>query len=167
MGNVSLRRLGYGELRPVLDVFEGLSDPSRALRFPGAKPRLRDSELQQLVDVGCCGREAVAAVEVGSQRAIGLGRFVREDDDPSTAEVAFEVVDAWQRRGIGRLLIRELVPLALAAGIDRFRARVLPGNEAALSILRGAGRVVQAALVDGAYELVVELPRPEFLRGAA
>lgn len=167
VSTIALRRLRAGERGPVIDVFDGLSDRSRLLRFHGSKPLLRDHEVERLVDVGCCGREAVAAVEIASQRAIGIARFVRDEADATSAEVAFEVVDEWQRRGVGRLLLRELVPLALAAGIDRFHARVVPGNDAALALLRRAGRVLAATFVDDAYELVVELTAGELLRPAA
>ena len=41
----------------MLEVFDGLSDRSRRLRFLGAKPRLPERDLDVLVDVGGCGRE--------------------------------------------------------------------------------------------------------------
>jgi RimJ/RimL family protein N-acetyltransferase len=166
MRDIALTRLRHGERRPVLEVFDGLSDRSRSLRFHGAKPRLRAEEVERLADVGCCGREAVAAVERGSRRAIGIARFVRDEEDSRSAEVAFEVVDDWQGRGIGRLLMRELVPLAHAAGIDRFRARVLPGNDAAVAIMRRAGRIVATAFDGDAYDLVVEVSQEDLSRAA-
>ena len=75
----------------------------------------------------------------------------------AVAEVAFEVVDACQSNGVGRRLIAELVTLARLEGIERFRASVVVGNEAALALLSRAGRVADSAYVDGAYQLVVEL----------
>jgi RimJ/RimL family protein N-acetyltransferase len=164
--DIALERLRHGQQRPLLEVFDGLSERSRSLRFHGSKPRLHAHELEQLADVGCCGREAVAAVERESRRAIGIARFVRDEDDPRSAEVAFEVVDDWQGRGIGRLLMQELVPLAHAAGIERFRARVLPGNDAAVAILRRAGRIVSAVFDEDAYELVVETRQHDLSRAA-
>src|SRR5215218_560410 len=98
MSAVALRRLRPGERAPVLAVFAGLSERSRRLRFLGAKPRLPERDVQALVDVGCCGREAVVAVEQDGGRPIGIARFVRDGDAPE-AEVAFEVVDAWQGHG--------------------------------------------------------------------
>lgn len=140
----------------MLDVFRGLSERSRRLRFHGPKPRLREPELEQLVDVGCCGREAVAAVEIATARTIGIARFVR-DASGSEAEVAFEVVDEWQGRGVARALLAELVQLALGEGIERFRATVIAGNDAALAVVRGAGKVVSSSFEAGAYEIVVAL----------
>ena len=57
---------------PVLEVFAGLSERSRRLRFLGAKPRLLESDLVHLVDVGRCGREAVAAVDQETGLTVGI-----------------------------------------------------------------------------------------------
>jgi GNAT superfamily N-acetyltransferase len=141
----------------VLDVFAGLSERSRRLRFHGPKPRLPEAELDELVDVGRCGREAVAAVDLVSGRVVGIARFVRDPADPRSAEVAFEVVDECQRAGVGRRLLKGLRALARREGIERFTASVAHGNEPALALLRGTGRIVGSSFVDGAYEVVVEL----------
>jgi ribosomal protein S18 acetylase RimI-like enzyme len=153
---IHLHRLEYGDRRSVLEVFRALSDVSRRLRFLGPKPALADDELARLVDVGCCGREAVAAVESATGRTVGIGRFVREGDSPD-AEIAFAVADDWQGRGVGTVLLDELKELARHAGIERFRATVSASNDAALALVRRAGSVVSARLEDGAYELMVEL----------
>jgi RimJ/RimL family protein N-acetyltransferase len=149
--------LHFGDRAAVQEVFEGLSERSRRLRYHGAKPRLREAEVDELVDVGCCGREAVAAIDLVSGKVVGMARFVRDERDPRVAEVAFEVVDACQSNGVGRRLIAELTTLARLEGIERFRASVLVGNEAALALLGRAGRVTESAYVDGAYEIVVDL----------
>jgi GNAT superfamily N-acetyltransferase len=156
-GLVAVGRLQYGDRAAVHEVFEGLSEESRRLRYHGAKPRLREGEVDQLIDVGCCGREAVAAIDLVSGKVVGMARFVRDERDPRVAEVAFEVVDECQSNGIGRRLIAELATLARLEGIERFRASVLVGNEPALALLGGAGRVSASEYADGAYELVVEL----------
>jgi len=149
--------LQYGDRAAVQEVFEGLSEESRRLRYHGSKPRLQEAEVDQLIDVGCCGREAVAAIDLVSGKVVGMARFVRDVRDPRVAEVAFEVVDACQSNGIGRRLIAELATLARLEGIECFRASVLVGNEAALALLGRAGRVASSEYVDGAYEIVVDL----------
>jgi RimJ/RimL family protein N-acetyltransferase len=149
--------LQYGDRAAVHEVFEGLSEESRRLRYHGVKPRLPEADVDQLIDVGCCGREAVAAIDLVSGKVVGTARFVRDERDPRVAEVAFEVVDACQAQGIGRKLIAELATLARLEGIERFRASVLAGNEPAIALLGRAGRVSQSTYVDGAYEIVVEL----------
>jgi CRP-like cAMP-binding protein len=55
-------------------------------------------------------------------------RFVRDEADPSVAEVAFIVGDDYQRRGIGTFLMDALAVAARSDGVQRFTARVLSDN---------------------------------------
>lgn len=76
----------------------------------------------------------VAEIEKGAGPAIiGGGRYVVTD--PGEAEVAFVVVDAYQRQGIGTLLTRHLIELARAAGLKQLTADVLPENAAMRKVL--------------------------------
>jgi RimJ/RimL family protein N-acetyltransferase len=156
-GLVSVGRLRPGDRAAVVEVFEGLSERSRRLRFHGPKPRLPETEVEALADVGRSGREAVGAIDLVTGEVVGIARFVRDDDDPRAAEVAFEVVDPCQGAGVGSRLLRELASLARHDGIERFTAYVVAGNEGALALLRRVGRVARASYADGAHELVVEL----------
>jgi len=151
-----LRPLRSGERRPVLEVFEGLSERSRRLRFLGSKPRLLERDLAHLADVGCCGREAVAATDRETGRTVGIARFVRDTDAPE-AEIAFEVVDDWQGRGLGRALLRALSALAREEGILRFRALIAFGNAPAFALVRGLGDELARRYEDGDVEVVVRL----------
>ena len=81
-GLVSVGRLQFGDRAAVHEVFEGMSEESRRLRYHGSKPRLPETEVDQLVDVGCCGREAVAAIDLVSGKVVGMARFVRDERDP-------------------------------------------------------------------------------------
>lgn len=156
MDSVVLRPLHRGERKPVLEVFAGLSERSRRLRFLGSKPRLLDRDVDWLVDVGCCGREAVVAVDGATGQTVGLARFVRDDGAPE-AEIAFEVVDEWQGRGLGRHLLAELRALALDQGILRFRALIAHGNPPAFALVRGLGDELVRRYEDGNVELVIRL----------
>lgn len=55
-------------------------------------------------------------------------RFVRDLDDPATAEVAFTVADVYQNRGIGTFLMEALTVAARYDGVKHFTARVLTDN---------------------------------------
>lgn len=156
MDAIGLRPLRDGERSAVLEVFAGLSERSRRLRFLGAKPRLNERDLELLVDVGRSGREAVVAVEQETGRSIGIGRYVRDGDAPE-AEIAFEVVDDWQGRGVGRLLAAELARLARSHGILRLRATVDRGNRAALAVVHGLGDILASRPEGSAVELVIRL----------
>jgi GNAT superfamily N-acetyltransferase len=156
MDTIVLRPLHRGERKPVLDVFAGLSERSRRLRFLGSKPRLLERDLAHLVDVGSSGREAVAAIVQETGQTVGIARFVRDRDAPE-AEIAFAVVDEWQGRGLGKRLLVELRSLAREQGILRFRALIAHGNRPAFGLVRGLGDELVRRYEDGNVELVVRL----------
>jgi GNAT superfamily N-acetyltransferase len=87
------------------------------------KPCLNRSKLRELATVGVDHYALVAYVEDDSH-PIGIARLVRHG---SSAEVAVEVVDRFQRRGIGSALIAELVSDACAAGVTELTALVSSG----------------------------------------
>ena len=62
-------------------------------------------------------------------------RFVRDVDDPATAEIAFIVADDYQGRGIGSFLMDAVTIAARAGGVQRFTARLLAENHAMRAIL--------------------------------
>jgi protein lysine acetyltransferase len=62
-------------------------------------------------------------------------RFVRDETDPTLAEVAFIVGDDYQGRGVGSLLMAALAVAARGDGVRRFSARVLSDNLAMRKIL--------------------------------
>jgi protein lysine acetyltransferase len=68
-------------------------------------------------------------------------RFVRDENDPAVAEVAFIVGDDYQGRGIGSVLMEALVVAANYAGVQRFTARVLTDNHPMRTILNRLGAV--------------------------
>jgi CRP-like cAMP-binding protein len=55
-------------------------------------------------------------------------RFVRDEIDPTVAEIAFTVADAYQGRGIGSFLIAALAVAARIDGVEKFSGRVLSDN---------------------------------------
>jgi ribosomal protein S18 acetylase RimI-like enzyme len=48
--------------------------------------------------------------------------------------MAFVVVDAWQGRGVGSILMRHLVKIASDAGLQELTAEVLPENAAMIKV---------------------------------
>ena len=62
-------------------------------------------------------------------------RFVRDEHDPTLAEVAFTVADVYQARGLGTILLGALTVAAHMDGIERLHARVLADNAPARALL--------------------------------
>lgn len=140
------------------DAFDRLSDESRYLRFSGAKKRLTDSELAYLTEVDHHDHEALAALDPRTGRGVGIARYVRSTEDPELAEFAVVVMDDWQRRGIGTLLLSRLADRAREEGIRRYSAVVLAENRRAISLMEGLGVTTRRDLDAGTVILDGELP---------
>ncbi|MET9230517.1 GNAT family N-acetyltransferase [Lentzea sp. NPDC003310] len=113
-------------------VFEGLSARSRYLRFHSPTPRLTASARRVLTDVDG-ERHAAVCARVGGE-PIGIARVIRTGE--CGAEIAVAVVDLWQRRGVGRLLLEELTSIAARMGVAELHGNVLPDNRAMLALVR-------------------------------
>jgi ribosomal protein S18 acetylase RimI-like enzyme len=127
-----VRPLSHGDVDTVIAVFERLGERSRRTRFHGPKPRLTPGELEHLAAVDATRHVLVAYLE-GDEQPVALARLVR---DGSSAEIAFEVADEHQQRGIGSALTTELLADARAAGITEITALVANDNPAAVMLLR-------------------------------
>jgi RimJ/RimL family protein N-acetyltransferase len=84
-------------------------------------------------------------------------RFVRDEIDPTVAEVAFTVADAYQGRGIGSFLIGALSIAAEVDGVERFSARMLSDNAPMRAILDHHGAVWQREDI-GIITTVIDVP---------
>jgi GNAT superfamily N-acetyltransferase len=103
-----------------------------------AKTQLSDAELAYLTEVDGHDHVAIGAVtqdESGHEQGVAIARFIRSPDDPRAAEAAIAVVDDWQRKGLGTLLLLRLVAAARERGIDRFTGVALCSNDTIRDIL--------------------------------
>ncbi len=85
-------------------------------------------------------------------------RFVRDESDPTVAEIAFTVADAYQGRGIGSFLIGALSVAARVNGVERFSARMLSDNVPMRAIMDHYGAVWEREDV-GVIITVIDVPR--------
>lgn len=145
-GAVILRPLRAGEIDVLETVFDGLSPQSRQQRFLVPMPRLTGSARRTLANVD--DRDHVAWVALSDGQPVGISRYVRTG--PDTAEVAFEVVDAEQGRGIGLALVDAVTTVASANGVRRLEATVEPGNHASVAMLSRLG--IRLRMDDGLLE---------------
>lgn len=127
---ITIRPLRNGDTGVIQAVFDALGPRSRLLRFNGAKNVLKPAELELLARVD--GDHHVLVAWHGRD-PVGIGRLVREGD---RAEVAFEVADSWQGKGVGSLLAERLAADARTAGITCFHAEVSPDNVRSLALAR-------------------------------
>lgn len=89
-------------------------------------------------------------------------RFVRDEADPTVAEVAFIVGDIYQGRGIGTFLMGALAVAAGYDGVQRFTARVLADNYPMRAILDQFGAVWNREDL-GVVTTVIDVPQPRAL----
>ena len=129
---IVVRPLRNGDVDTVTTLFARLGEASRRARFNGSKPRLGEKELHWLATVGPRHHALVAWVD-GDPEPVAIARLVRVG---RSAEIAFEVADSYQGRGIGSALTRLLVEDAHAAGLSEVTALVRSDNPAALALLR-------------------------------
>ena len=121
------------------DGFARLSDRSRRMRFLGPKEALSAAELRYFTDVDHRDHEALGALDHARGGGVGIARYVRDRDDPHTAEIAVTVIDDWQGRGLGTELLARLSDRACQEGIRRFTAAVAADNAAMTGLLRNFG----------------------------
>ena len=151
---ILIRPLRRGDTATVQAVFERLGEASRLARFNGLKHRLGEQELRWLATVGPNHHVLVAYVD-GDPEPVAIARLVRSG---ASAEVAFEVADAYQGRGIGSALTQELVSDACAAGIAEVTALVRSDNPRALAVLQHT--LGQLEVRFEGVELLVRAPLP-------
>lgn len=120
-----------------------LSSDSRYQRFLSPKSSFSSKELNFLTN--CDGVNHLALVlavtdaDGREQRSVAVARCVRDSTDASLAEVAITVADAWQRRGVGTILFKELAKRARKVGIKRWRAYFLSDNAGIRNLMEKVG----------------------------
>jgi acyl-CoA synthetase (NDP forming)/GNAT superfamily N-acetyltransferase len=156
--DVVLRDGGTAHLRPIhpsdsdaVQAFHtGQSQKSIYMRFFAFKARLSSKELKRFTEVDYKDRVALV-ITIGGE-ILGIGRYDRLAD-PEEAEVAFNIADAHQGRGIGSILLEHLAAAARENGIRKFSAEVLPENRKMLMVFSDAGYDVKRHFDDGVVSL--------------
>lgn len=126
--------------RPALEAAVDRTSPlSLYRRFFAVKTVFSEAEAHFFVDVDFKKHVAIVAVvdEDGRPSIVGGARYVLVTDD--RAEVAFTVIDAFQGKGLGSLLLRHLTAIARSAGIRQFVAEVLSENRPMLEVFQHCG----------------------------
>jgi RimJ/RimL family protein N-acetyltransferase len=136
---VLIRAVRPADAPGLAEAFEQLSETSRYRRFFAVKPRLSEQSLAYFTEVDHHDHEAVVAVAPGSGQLVGVARFIRNPAEPDRAEVAVTVIDSWQQRGVGTVLLRELAHRAAEEGIRQFTAEILAENQPMLTLAHQLG----------------------------
>ena len=155
---VRIRPIRRSDRDLLVDGFRHLGADSRYRRFlaPATDPTGRT--LRYLTEVDHCNHEAMIGVDEQTGEGVGEARYVRDAERPDAAEVAVTIVDDWQGRGLGTLLLEVLSCRARDEGIRTFTALMLAQNTTMRSLLEHLGpvRVVNQDL--GTVEVEVQVP---------
>lgn len=158
---VLLRPLRRDDKHGLAAMYEQLSAESRYQRFFTVKPRLASASLNYLTDVDHYDHEAFVAEVPASKQLVGVARYVRDRQRPEAAEIAVTVVDAWQGRGLGTVLLQRLSQRAAESGIRCFTAEILRTNKPMLGLVRQLGAADLSSQQDGTVRARVELADPQ------
>ena len=145
--DVVLRDGGTAHLRPIRpddaerlrEFHERLSDETIYFRFFALMRELPARDVKRFTEVDYVDRVALVAT-VGDD-LIGVVRYDRTA--PDEAEVAFNIEDRHQGRGLGSVFLEHIAAAARERGVGRFVADVLPSNRRMLAVFRDAGYVVR------------------------
>jgi RimJ/RimL family protein N-acetyltransferase len=156
---ILLRPIEAADKARLADAHGRLSEETVRRRYLAAKPRVTSSDLRYLTEVDGQNHLALVALLADEPETIvAVARCVRLASTPDTAEFAVVVGDAFQRRGLGTLLARELATAARAAGIRRFAATMLGDNVAVRRVMATISAHLELDRMDGGLrEVVVDL----------
>jgi RimJ/RimL family protein N-acetyltransferase len=151
---------------PALQRFHSrLSEHSIYLRFFGFVPELSDQRARYFTQLDNLHRLAVIALDPDDEdEIIAVARLDREPGTDS-GEYAAIVEDRWQGRGVGFVVTRQLLDLAVERGFRRVYAMVLPQNDRMLALLRNLGFPTRTQSVSGVARVDLDLSRKD--EGAA
>jgi RimJ/RimL family protein N-acetyltransferase len=138
--------------------WERLGEESRYKRFMGHKRRLTMDELVQFTEVDHVDHEAFGALDPRTKEGVGVARYMRLPKRPEVAEVAVAVIDAWQGRGLGGVLLRRLTARAAEYRIHKFTASLFIDNRAMLALFERLGEVRVIGGEGTILDIDVELP---------
>jgi GNAT superfamily N-acetyltransferase len=164
--HVRIRPLTHADRGALAAAFARLSDDTRRRRFGALASQLGEHDLDRLTQIDHHDHEALLAIAPGTERIVGVARYVALPDDLGSAEVAVAVDDDWQGLGIGRRLMGELTERARAEGITRLLAHVAPDNRRVVDWVTRAGGVVEASDRDAILFSVALDRRAESRRAA-
>jgi acetyltransferase len=103
---------------------------------------LLPGELRRMVEIDYQREMALVATTADGESEVGVARYVRSDagdGDEYSAEFAIVVADAWQRRGLGKQLLRSLRNAAASSGISRLGGITLATNTPMIRLARRLG----------------------------
>jgi len=164
---VRIRPIAPKDKERISHGWQYLSASTRYMRFLHPKSALTKWELAYLTEIDYVNHFAWGAELVDDPEHLGIGiaRYIRDKEYPAVAEAAITVVDHFQRKGLGRILLQALTEAAQQNGIERFRAEVSASNDQVIKSLTRLGARA-GDIEDSAISLELHLPIKAFASSA-
>lgn len=137
----------------LIETFRRLSPQTVYQRFFTNVAELSPGMARYLANANCAQRMALVAEVAGE--VVGVGRYERTND-PEIVELGLVVLDDWQNRGLGRILLRETLKVGHTNGIKKFRADVLAENRRMLRLLAQETEISDRRTEAGVTTLIVQ-----------
>jgi RimJ/RimL family protein N-acetyltransferase len=133
---VRIRPIRPDDAPRLIAFYARLSEHTAYQRFFTVMRRLPPDWARSLSTVDYRRRLALVAERLGEgePELVGVGRY-ETPEGSDTPELAFVVQDSWQGKGLGTILLRDVLRAAGARGFRRFRAYVLADNRRMLGLL--------------------------------
>lgn len=141
---INVRLLEKSDTDLLVDMFQRLSLESKRLRFHLYTVRIPEERIRQeaktLTDGDPQQQVAVVATIIeddGKEHAVGLAHFARASKEDAEAEIAIVVRDDFQRKGLGKHLLRTLANIARKRGVTHFTAWIMAENIRLMKLVKG------------------------------
>ncbi|MCK5469050.1 MAG: hypothetical protein KAI99_11080 [Cyclobacteriaceae bacterium] len=127
-----------------IEGFKKLSKASVYHRFFGFMKELSDKQLEDLLNTDKKDHVAWTALDIKNDDMIGVGvgRFKRSTTNPHEAELALTVIDEYQNKGTGSILLAIMYFLASKLEIDIFTGFILSDNSKLIQRFRELGAIM-------------------------
>ena len=152
---IGIREIRADDKLLLLDHFRRLTAHSSYLRFFSPRRRFSERDLAAFTELDFIRSVAlVGTVRDGdAERIVGLAQYVVTDRSSSSADLACSVSDDYQGRGIGALLLEQVLRFAREHGVDRFEADVLSENAKMLGLFEQNGLARHRSVDSGVVHL--------------
>lgn len=150
------------------DFVYNLSDESRYFRFLNAIRELNDRMLTRFTQIDYDNEMALIAVVLEGVREveIGVARYIVNPDGRS-CEFAIVIADAWQHKGLGTQLMKNLIEAARKRGLEVIEGFVLSSNQKMLAMMSALGFGTEPAAGDPTLRRVFKRLDPQPSQGGA
>jgi RimJ/RimL family protein N-acetyltransferase len=129
--------LDHGCKDCIKDGFDLLSNDSKRYRFNFSFKQFSKQELEYLTHIDNKNHVAIGGRLLTATRGypgMGIGRYIRLAKKPDTAEIAITVLDQYQNKGIGTILLCLLARYAMQNNISKFAGYIQKNNQAMLNL---------------------------------